>query len=153
MKQGLWIAVCAASALALTGCEPRPPRQIPATVVQTIENTPPRLAPVQPPPMLEESSMPVRPNPAIPAPGTPQPGKAGAPKKGPDPAEALAAKTNLPFTPAIAMDPVDGSKISITAETPIASHEDRWYYFTSEANRRAFLANPAQYTKGSLSNF
>ena len=55
---------------------------------------------------------------------------------------------SLPFTPAIAMDPIDGSKISIRAATPTLDYKGRIYYFSSEANKKSFMANPAAYLTG-----
>ena len=60
--------------------------------------------------------------------------------------EALRAA--LPFAPAIALDPVDGSKISIRANTASFESKGRIYYFASEANKRTFAASPDQYLKG-----
>lgn len=60
---------------------------------------------------------------------------------------------NLPFAPLIAMDPVNGDKISIELETPTAVYDDRIYYFASEANKRTFLQNPEEYTKGPFSKY
>ncbi len=56
----------------------------------------------------------------------------------------------LPFTPAIAMDPIDGSKISIRATTPTFEYKGKIYYFSSEANRNNFRANPEGLLKGGL---
>lgn len=67
--------------------------------------------------------------------------------------EMLQHKINLPFAPAIAMDPVDGGKVSIRIDTPIMEYKNKIYYFTSDANRRAFAANPEQYVKGTLSRY
>lgn len=67
--------------------------------------------------------------------------------------EMLQHKINLPFAPAIAMDPVDGGKVSIRIDTPALEYKNKIYYFTSEANRRAFTANPEQYVKGTLSRY
>ena len=53
----------------------------------------------------------------------------------------------LPFSPGIAMDPIDGSKISIRATTPIFEYKNRLYYFSSETNKRAFASNPEQFLK------
>jgi YHS domain-containing protein len=60
--------------------------------------------------------------------------------------EQLRAK--LPFEPAIGLDPVDGSKISIRSTTPTYELKSRVYYFSSEANRRTFMASPQQFMKG-----
>ncbi len=64
--------------------------------------------------------------------------------------EALRAA--LPFAPAIAMDAVDGSKISIRASTPTVEYKNKLYYFSSDDHKRTFLANPEQYTKGLFSH-
>jgi YHS domain-containing protein len=54
----------------------------------------------------------------------------------------------LPFSPAIAMDPVNGDKISIRAATPTFEYKGRVYYFANEENKRMFAANPEAATKG-----
>lgn len=59
----------------------------------------------------------------------------------------------LPFTPAISMDPVDGGKVSIRPDTPVAEFNERVYYFRSEENRQSFLRNPEKYVGGSLSRY
>lgn len=59
-------------------------------------------------------------------------------------------RNSLPFTPAIAMDPIDGSKISIRATTPTYEHKGKIYYFSTEENRRAFIANPEAGLKGGM---
>jgi YHS domain-containing protein len=63
------------------------------------------------------------------------------------------ALVDLPFTPAISMDPVDGGKVSIRPDTPVAEFKDRIYYFRNEENRQAFLRNPDKYARGSLSRY
>lgn len=57
-------------------------------------------------------------------------------------------RASLPFTPAIAMDPIDGSKISIRAATPTFEYKGKIYYFSTEANKRTFSANPDAILKG-----
>jgi len=57
-------------------------------------------------------------------------------------------RASLPFTPAIAMDPVDGSKISIRASTPTFEYKGKIYYFSNEMNKRVFTANPEHALKG-----
>ena len=54
----------------------------------------------------------------------------------------------LPFSPAIAMDPINGDKISIRASTPTFEYKGKIYYFSSEENRRTFVANPEGIIKG-----
>lgn len=53
----------------------------------------------------------------------------------------------LPFAPSVAMDPVDGSKVIITQETPMANYKDRIYYFSSDATRKTFMADPSHYAR------
>jgi YHS domain-containing protein len=57
-------------------------------------------------------------------------------------------RANLPFAPAIGLDPVDGSKISIRAATPTCEYKGKTFYFTSEENKRTFLSRPDGYLKG-----
>lgn len=63
-----------------------------------------------------------------------------------------ALRASLPFSPAIAMDPVDGSKISIRASIPTLEYKNKLYYFANEEHKRTFVANPEQYTKGLFSH-
>ena len=106
--------------------------------VRTINNTPPRPATLEPPQQLQDEAPPPKPK-ALPW-ETPTP-IAFSPED-----EKLRA--SLPFTPAIGMDPVDGSKISIRSTTPMVDYKGRVYYFSSEANRRTFMANPAPFLTG-----
>jgi YHS domain-containing protein len=108
--------------------------------VQTIDNTPPAPATLTPPPVLTDEGPPPK------APGNVQTADAPPPPTPQD--EALRA--SLPFSPAIALDPVDGSKISIRANTPTAEYKGHVFYFSSEANKRTFLAGPDQYLKGAF---
>lgn len=110
--------------------------------LKTIDNADIRPAKIDPPPMLTDEAPPpkVAANVAqadAPPPPTPQD-------------EALRAA--LPFAPAIAMDPIDGSKLSIRASTPTIEYKNRLYYFNSEDHKREFVANPEQYTKGLFSH-
>jgi YHS domain-containing protein len=70
----------------------------------------------------------------------------------PPTAQDEAMRAALPFAPAIAMDAVDGSKISIRASTPTVEYKNKLYYFSSEDHKRTFVANPEQYTKGLFSH-
>jgi YHS domain-containing protein len=70
----------------------------------------------------------------------------------PPTAQDEAMRAALPFAPAIAMDAVDGSKISIRASTPTIEYKNKLYYFSSEDHKRTFQANPEQYTKGLFSH-
>ncbi len=145
MRAALPLAAAVLLALAAAGCDDPAPRQQ-AVAIQTIENAPPRLNETDPPRTLEERSLPSRP-------AIPQPRPAATDTAPPTPEEEMMAKTNLPFTPLISMDPVDGSKVPITPETPVVSYKDRWYYFSSPANKAAFRANPEAYAEGQLSKY
>ncbi|HXH39814.1 MAG TPA: YHS domain-containing protein [Thermoanaerobaculia bacterium] len=110
--------------------------------MQTIDSANVRPAPINPPPMLTDEAPPLKQLNIVaqadaPPPPTPQD-------------EALRA--SLPFSPAIAMDPVDGSKISIRASIPTLEYKNKLYYFATEDHKRAFQANPEQYTKGLFSH-
>jgi YHS domain-containing protein len=68
----------------------------------------------------------------------------------PGDASADDATRALPFEPPISMDPVDGSKVSLRADTPMVEHEGRLYHFSSEANRAKFQESPKKYLSGTL---
>lgn len=113
-------------------------RQAPvATDVRTIDSADPRPVVIEPPPMLTDEA-------AAPKPKNPVEAAKAIPLTDQD--EAVRAQ--LPFAPAIAMDPVDGSKISIRANTPTIEYKGRIFYFHSPENKAAFQANPDQYMKG-----
>ena len=110
--------------------------------MKTIDSSEVRPSVIDPPPVLTDEAPPpkVKENVAqadAPPPATPQD-------------EALRAA--LPFAPAIAMDPIDGSKISIRASTPTYEYKNKIYYFSSEGNKRLFTSNPEQFTKGVFSH-
>ena len=128
--------------LAACGQAPKSPAATAsAAEMRTIENSDARSGVVDPPPMLSDEGG------AAPKPHAPIPGTAAPVISEKD--EQLRA--SLPFAPAIAMDPVDGSKISILADTPTVQTKTRLYYFSSEDHKREFMANPEQYTKGAFS--
>ncbi|MFN2238863.1 MAG: hypothetical protein ABR524_05695, partial [Thermoanaerobaculia bacterium] len=102
------------------GCDQTPRQQNAALEVRTLESVGVRPAPIDPPPVLEEQTLPQRP---VPGQTTAKAAKGDAKQQQPSPEEALRARVNLPFAPSIAMDPVDGSKVSITKDTPIYSFE------------------------------
>src|SRR5262245_58328202 len=112
------------------------------TDMKTIDSSDVRPSVIDPPPVLTEEAAPPKSRENVahaeaPPPTTPQD-------------EALRA--SLPFAPAIAMDPVDGGKISIRASTPTYEYRNKIYYFSSAATKRAFAANPEQFTKGVFSH-
>jgi YHS domain-containing protein len=140
MSRFLLIAPVAALALAACDAAPPPSRQVSAGVA-TINTVAPRPAPLAPPPMLVDEAPPPKPKPLNqwdrPAPIVFSP-------------EDEKVRGALPFSPAIAMDPIDGSKISIRAATPTFEYKGKIYYFSSEESRRTFVANPAAALKGGL---
>src|SRR5436305_8264617 len=105
--------------------------------MHTIDSTDPRPAVMQPPPVLpDEAPAPkplnLAPNQEVPV-LTPQDEH---------------VRAQLPFAPAIALDPVDGLKVSIRATTPMVEYKNHLFYFSSEGNKRIFMAGPDQYLKG-----
>ena len=137
------ILTALAAALALAACDAAPPpsRQVATAGVATINSVPPKPAPLEPPPMLQDEAPPPKPKPLHqwdrPEPIVFSP-------------EDEKVRAALPFTPAIAMDPIDGSKISIRAATPTFEYKGKIYYFSSEANRRQFMSDPQAVLKGGL---
>jgi YHS domain-containing protein len=126
--------------LLVVGCRQAAPvrqRTIARNDVRTIENTVSPPAAIVPPPELADEAP--APNPVNPLAQQNQ-----APLTPAD--EQLRA--SLPFAPAIGLDPVDGTKISIRASTPTVQYKGRLFYFASEKNRSAFQASPDQYAKG-----
>jgi YHS domain-containing protein len=105
--------------------------------MQTIDSTDSRPAVMQPPPVLpDEAPAPkplnLAPNQEVPV-LTPQDEH---------------VRAQLPFAPAIALDPIDGLKVSIRATTPVVEYKNHLFYFSSDANKRTFVAAPDQYLKG-----
>ena len=128
------------AALAALACDSTPARRAPAqqAEIRTISNTPPRPARLEPPPMLTDEAPPPKPK-VMPW---------EAPKAIVFSPEDEKLRGSLPFTPAIAMDPVNGNKISIRATTPTFEYKGKDYYFEDEANKRTFMANPEPYLTG-----
>ena len=133
------IPICIA-ALACGRSTPTARTARPASEIQTVDSVDARSAVLDPPPVLTDEGPAPKPKGNVlsadaPPPPTPQD-------------EALRA--SLPFAPAIALDPVDGSKISIRAGTAMAEYKGHIFYFSSEANKRTFLASPTQFLKGAF---
>jgi YHS domain-containing protein len=127
---------------ALVACDsarPAAPRTPTANAdVQTITTVRPEAATLDPPPMLQDEAPP--PKPKL------MPWQTQTPIVFSPEDEKLRA--SLPFTPAIAMDPIDGSKISIRASTPTLEYKGKIYYFSSTANKQIFAGNPEHALKG-----
>lgn len=128
--------------LVLAACDsaPQRPARTVQSQVQTIHQAT-QPAQLQPPPMLLDEAPPPKPKPLhqwdIPEPIIFSP-------------EDEKLRASLPFSPAIAMDPIDGSKISIRATTPTLEYKGKIYYFSSEANRNQFKSNPEAVLKGGM---
>jgi len=138
----LVVTLLAASIASCRKAAPATARSQANAEVRTIDSANLQPAAIDPPPMLTDEAPPLKPVTNVaqadaPPPPTPQD-------------EALRA--SLPFSPAIAMDPIDGSKISIRASIPTMEYKNKLYYFSSEEHKRAFAANPEQFTKGLFSH-
>ena len=139
MKQFSILVACAL----LCACPRSTPQSrtaSPAAQIQTVDSTDPRPAILDPPPVLTDEG---------PAP-KPKGGVLSEDAPPPPTAKDEAFRASLPFAPAIALDPVDGSKISIRWGTPQADYKGHFFYFSSEATKRTFLANPDQFLKGAF---
>ena len=144
MNRTFFIVTLLAAALA-AGCRAesraRKAHPQPNAELRTIDSANIRPAMIDAPPMLTDEAPPPK--------TTTNLAQADAP---PPTAQDEALRAALPFAPAIAMDAVDGSKISIRASTPTIEYKNKLYYFSSEEHKREFLANPEQYTKGLFSH-
>ncbi len=137
MKRALVLLV----GIALAACARPAPRAgavRPPADVQTVDSVDPRPTVIEPPPVLTDEGPAPKPKGDVLS--------ADAPPR-PSPQDE-AFRASLPFAPAIALDPVDGSKISIRAGTPSAEYKNHIFYFSSEKNKRTFLASPEQFMKG-----
>ncbi|HEX7189976.1 MAG TPA: hypothetical protein VF381_00235 [Thermoanaerobaculia bacterium] len=105
--------------------------------MRTLDTADPRPTLIDPPPVLTDEAPPPKPHDAV-----------GAQNQVPLTEADEQLRARLPFAPAIGLDPVDGSKISIRANTPMYELKNRIYYFSSEENKRKFVASPQQYLKG-----
>ena len=141
MKCSLFLA----AALLVTGCNrsaaPQAQAAAAQTDIRTIDTVDRRAIVLDPPAVLTDEAPPPKPKSlpwetAVPIVFTPEDEK---------------LRASLPFTPAIAMDPVDGNKISIRASTPTVEYKGRVYYFANEAHKKQFVANPDEFMKGSFS--
>jgi YHS domain-containing protein len=136
MKRGLvFVCLVLACHRAPAPARPAAPR---AADVKTIDTTPPQPAALQPPPILTDEAPPPKTSTNLMQADAPPP---------PTPQDE-AVRAALPFSPAIALDPVNGQKISIRAATPMVELKGRIYYFSSEENKRTFVASPTQYLHG-----
>jgi YHS domain-containing protein len=127
--------------LAFAACAPskEPPKTASATEMRSIESTDMRRTTMDPPPMLNDMTPVAKPKPNLALPADQQ-------------VTDTTPLANVPFAPAIAMDPVDGSKIPIKINTPTYELKGHIYYFANEANRQEFIKNPTQYLIGAFSH-
>lgn len=143
MRTATLVSLACLTLSLLTGCsDPSGADAQETTEITTLETSPPELRPVIDPPQIEFDSGPA---PALEVEGS---GTGTQTAEAGEEEEMSPWVSDLPFSPKIAMDPVDGSKISIRAETPIAEYKGRIYYFGSEANRREFIRGPDQFLSG-----
>ena len=105
--------------------------------MRTLDSADARPALIDPPPVLTDEAPPPKPHDAV-----------AAQNQVPLTEADEQMRARLPFAPAIGLDPVDGSKISIRANTPTYELKNRIFYFSSEENKRTFMASPDQYVKG-----
>jgi YHS domain-containing protein len=138
MMRRLSVAVLLACCVA--ACKQQTPHSASAQhELRTIDSTDPRPMVVDPPPVLADEGPAIKPK--------NQPGAfADAPTPLTEKDEQV--RSTLPFSPAIAMDPVNGSKVSIRADTPTLEYKGHIYYFSSPQNMAEFRANPEQFMKG-----
>jgi len=111
--------------------------QVTKAEIQTIDSTDPRPGPMQPPPVLPDEAP--SPKPLNVSPNQEAPVLSSQDEH---------VRAQLPFAPAIGLDPVDGQKVSIRATTPTVEYKNHIFYFNSEANKNTFVSSPEQYLKG-----
>jgi YHS domain-containing protein len=141
MKQFSILVACAL----LCACPRSAPRARTASAasdIQTVDSTDPRPAVLDPPPVLTDEGPAPKPKGSVLSEDAPPPPTA----------QDEALRASLPYAPAMALDPVDGSKISIRAGTPVVEFKGHFFYFSSEATKRTFLASPDQYLKGAFAH-
>ena len=134
----LFLLVSLLSACTRSASRQQQPAEPQVMEMRTIESVDPRPQVLEPPPIITDEAPP--PKPKVQPWETPKPIILSP--------EDDRLRASLPFVPAIAMDPVDGSKISMRANTPTFEYKGRIYYFQNENNKRAFAAAPDQYLTG-----
>jgi YHS domain-containing protein len=135
----------AAAVLLAVSCGQQKPAPPPAATdgIQTLENNGVRVMPVDPPPMISEQDTLPKPKPLVSVPGAK-----------PEPTFDESSKLiELPFAPAIAMDPVNGDKVSIRSDTPMLEYKNHVYYFSGADTRAEFAQNPDGYSKGAMARY
>ncbi len=140
MKKLYALVILSSLACARTTVPPQQTAALQPSEMRTIESVESRPKVNDPPPMLQDEAPPPKPI------GLPWE-KKQAVELTPEDEKVRAA---LPFSPAIAMDPIDGSKITIRATTPTVEYKGKIYYFSSEANKKQFDSNPEAVLKGGM---
>jgi YHS domain-containing protein len=138
----LSIVIACALLLACPRSAPKTRTPPAASDIQTVDSTDPHPAAIEPPPVLTDEGPAPKPKGNVLSEDAPPP---------PTPQDE-AFRASLPFAPAIALDPVDGSKISIRSGTPMADYKGHFFYFSSQATKKTFLASPEQYLKGAFAH-
>jgi len=116
------LAFALTALVVLNGCSrsSASPRQQPtATDVKTIDSSDVRPTVLEPPPVLTDEGPAPKPKTDVMTTDAPPP---------PTPADE-ALRASLPFAPAIGLDPVNGAKISIRANTLQYEYKGRIFYF------------------------
>lgn len=114
-----------------------------ASSIRTIDNTVVQAAPIDPPPTVNEQETTFNPTIEV-VPGSKLEGTKD---------ERQAQMVDLPFAPAIAMDPVTGGKVSIRLITPKVEFKNKVYYFVSEDSKRQFMSDPETFSKGAMARY
>ena len=137
----------------MVSCE----QQTPVTHLQdvrTVDNVPTRMVPVQTLPVLREEATEIKPPEPTDADGNPiKTSTALKPALKPASTPETNIPTELPFAPLIAMDPVDGTKVSIRIGTASTEYKNKLYYFSSPENKKTFLGNPEVYANGVMARY
>ena len=144
------VILVAALVVPLAACTDDRPQQV--VQMQTLESVPLQAVPASTEPMLDDfvQEVPLPLEPVVPE----DPGQTSTnPDEDPEVKTREPVSIRLPFAPAIAMDPVDGQKVSITAETPTVEYKGRIYYFNDTANRATFSRNPDTYLTGTFAAY
>lgn len=112
-------------------------------MIRTIDNSDVKATLIDPPPTVNEQETTFNPTIEV-VPGS----KLEGTKE-----ERQAQMVDLPFAPAIAMDPVTGGKVSIRVSTPMVEYKNKIYYFVSEDSKREFLSNAEGFSKGAMARY
>jgi len=127
----------------MASCHARTDPTAAASMIKTIDNSDVRSTMIDPPPTVNEQETTFNPTIEV-VPGSKLEGTKD---------ERQAQMVDLPFAPAIAMDPVTGGKVSIRVATPMTEFKHKIYYFVSEDSKREFLGSPDTFSKGAMARY